>query len=338
MDTIKLTSWNMEWVDRLMGPSPSATTLGRLDNLVKEVQLLDPDILCMLEGPKGEAKIQAFCDRLGGGWVPVLAPDGAYATQGQQWVWFLVKPALLPHASLLPVTTWDAFAGKRWDVHYWGATATESHQHYRHPQVLVIERGEVRVEFIGLHLKSKFVNRGQQLWKGTPAERDEFVREALRARIKLATEAANVRAYIDAKFQQTTNPAIFVLGDLNDGPGKEYFEGKFLYFDLVSTLQGDVFFARRFLNHALFDFDDDLRWTVRFKDFVDPDRDPRILLDHILFTQGLVDGSMPWSVASGAGFVEHEVHALVNAGVPSSRQTSDHAPVSVRIGLAEGGF
>ena len=127
-----------------------------------------------------------------------------------------------------------------------------------------------------------------------------------------------------------------MLGDLNDGPGKELFERQYLFFDLLSALQGDVFFARRSLNHALFDHEQSLRWTVQFADFVDPGRDPKILLDHILFTQGLVDGSLPWQVEPGAGFVEHEVHALVNAGVPASRRTSDHAPVSVRVRVAEG--
>jgi hypothetical protein len=114
----------------------------------------------------------------------------------------------------------------------------------------------------------------------------------LTARIKMTTEGTNVRAYIDAKFLQTRNPAIFVLGDFNDGPGKEYFEERYLFFDLVSNLQGDVFFASRFLNHALFDYPDELRWSVQFDDFVDPNRDPHILLDHILFTQPLVDGSL----------------------------------------------
>lgn len=53
---------------------------------------------------------------------------------------------------------------------------------------------------------------------------------------------------------EDANPAIFVMGDLNDGPGKEPFEERYLYFDLISNVQGDVFWARRFLNHALFDF------------------------------------------------------------------------------------
>ncbi len=109
------------------------------------------------------------------------------------------------------------------------------------------------------------------------------------------------------------------------------FEEQFLFFDLISNLQGDVFWARRFLNHALFDFPGHLRWSVRFKDFVQPERDPLILLDHILFTQGLVDGSLPWKIESHAGKVEHEIHDLVNATLRRDAVTSDHKPISVMV-------
>jgi hypothetical protein len=197
--------------------------------------------------------------------------------------------------------------------------------------VLVLDWEGLRVEFVGLHLKSKYVNEGQRMWEAGGEERNEFIREALEARIKLATEATNVRAYIDAKFGQVANPAIFVMGDLNDGPGKELFEGTYLFFDLVSNVQGDVFWARRFLNHALFDFPGELRWSVHFRDFVEPERDPHILIDHILFTQGLVDGTLPWKIEERAGKVEHEIHDLINAALPASAKTSDHKPVSVIV-------
>jgi hypothetical protein len=226
-----------------------------------------------------------------------------------------------------PVATWDAFAGGSWKFHHWGEFTESDHPHFRHPQVLVPESAGLRVEFVGLHIKSKFVNQGERLWNAGGEDRERFIREALTARIKMTTEATNVRAYLDAKFRQSANPAIFVLGDFNHGPGKEFFEERFLFFDLVSNLQGDVFFASRFLNHALFDFPDALRWSVQFQDFVDPARDPHILLDHILFTQALVDGSLPWRVDAHAGKVEHEVHDLINATLPGSAKTSDHKPV-----------
>lgn len=332
MGTIKITSWNVEHMERLAQPDLSASVRRRRDAVVQELRALAPDILCLLEGPKGEAAIDSVAsDLLGGEWVPVKAQSGAYATLGSQWIWFLVRPPLAERCSLLPVATWDAFAGGSWPCHLWGEFDAIQHRHYRHPQVLVLDWNGFRVEFIGLHLKSKFVNQGERMWQAGGDDQREFIREALRARVKLTTEASNVRAYIDAKFQQSVEPAIFVLGDLNDGPGKEYFEDQFLFFDLISNIQGDIFAARRFLNHALFDFPDELRWTVQFEDFVDPARNPRILLDHILFTQGLVSGALPWRIDARAGLVEHEIHDLVNASLPLSLKTSDHKPVSVVV-------
>jgi hypothetical protein len=332
MGTVKVTSWNVAHLDRLVKDELSEFERRRRDAVVREIRELSPDVLCILEGPKGEEAIDRVSNELlGGEWVAVKAEDSQYKILGTQWIWFLVRTQHSDRASLLPVETWDALASGAWKVHLWGEFEDSNHFHYRHPQVLVLEWDGLRVEFIGLHLKSKFVNQGERMWEAGGEERDKFIREALKARIKLATEATNVRAYIDAKFGQVANPAIFVMGDLNDGPGKELFEGTYLFFDLISNVQGDVFWARRFLNHALFDFPGDLRWSVHFRDFVEPGRDPHILIDHILFTQGLVDGTLPWKIEERAGQVEHEIHDLINAALPASAKTSDHKPVSVIV-------
>jgi hypothetical protein len=330
--SIKITSWNIAHLDRLTKGNLSETERRRREAIIREIRELDPDVLCLLEGPAKEAGIDRVTeDMLEGDWQAVKASDGEYDTLGSQWIWFLVKRSLVEKSSLLPIETWDAFTTPSWKCNYWGEFQEQNHRHYRHPQVLVLDWNGFRVEFIGLHLKSKFVNSGESLWQAGGSAREQFIREALTARIKMTTEATNVRAYIDAKFRQVEKPAVFVMGDLNDGPGKEYFEERYLFFDLISNLQGDIFFASRFLNHALFDFPDDLRWTVQFWDFVDPGRDPHILLDHILFTQGLVDGSLPWEVKAHAGKVEHEIHDLTNAALPERAHTSDHKPVSVQV-------
>ncbi len=336
MGAVKVVSWNVEYLDRLTKPNLSEPAQKRRDAVVQEINELSPDILCLIEGPKGEEGIdQVAMKLLNEEWVPVKASDGKYATQGIQWIWFLVRKKYEDKVSLLPVDTWDSFAGDSWLVHYWGDYEEVKHKHYRHPQVLVLDWDGFRVEFIGLHLKSKFINGGKQMWDAGGDKQKEFVREAIKARIKLTTEAANVRNYIDAKFNQVEKPAIFVMGDLNDGPGKEYIEEQYLFFDLMSNVQGEVFFAKKFLNHALFDFPDDLRWSVYFEDFIKgngiPERDPRILLDHVLFTQGLVDGSLPWKIDAHAGKVEHEIHDVINATLPENAKTSDHKPVSVTV-------
>ncbi len=332
MGNLKITSWNIEYLTRLMGDNLSENKRKRLDGIVREISEISPDILCIIEGPSGEASIDIFANQiLAGEYVAVKADDAKYDIRGNQWIWFLVKHVHQNNVSLLPTPVWNQFAGKLWTVNYWGDFSEVRHRHYRHPQVLVLDWNGQRVEFIGLHLKSKFVIGGKSDWNAGGQRREDFITEAIKARIKLATEATNVRAYIDAKFDQIEKPAIFVMGDLNDGPGKEYFERQYLFFDLLSNIQGDVFFANRFLNHALFDYPEHLRWSVYFKDFIDPERNPKILLDHILFTQGLVDGSLPLQINPGAGLVEHEVHDLINASLTNVQKTSDHKPVSLNV-------
>ncbi len=290
-----------------------------------------------MEGPPGESKITDVSnDIFNGEYVPVKASDGLYKQGGAQWIWFLVKRNLIDKCSLLPVETWSAYTGqKKWDVNYWSNFETEKHNHFRHPQVLVLNINGQRVEFIGLHLKSKFVNQGETKWKSGGQKQRDFILEALKARIKMTTEAADVRLYLDKKFEQLENPAVFVLGDFNDGPGKEYFENRYLFFDLISNIQGGIFEAHKFLNHALFDYPDELRWSVYFKDFVQPERNPKILLDHIMFTQPLVNWSLNICVEPKAGFIEHEIHDEINSRLNSTQKTSDHKPISVLLSVRE---
>jgi hypothetical protein len=335
MASLKVTSWNIEHFRRVFEGAPSAAKQRRREAISLEVREMNPDILCVLEGPRNVQHVRDFAQNdLGGDYAVIEAADGQYATSGEQWIWFLARQPLVAQCSLLPVAVWDEFAAGNWPVHYWGVQEVTQHRHYRHPQVLVMQNSGLRVEFIGLHLKSKYVNQGESMWNAGGAQREEYVFESIKARIKLATEAENVRRYLDAKFEQVENPAIFVMGDLNDGPGRELFESEYLFFDLVSNLQGDVFFARKFLNHALFDYTGDLRWSARFDDFVENVQDRPLLIDHIMFTQGLVNQNLPLTVEPHAGLVEHEIHELVNAPLTVSSKTSDHRPVSVYVTVA----
>ncbi len=339
MKTIKLTTWNIEHLDKLSGTNLNTNQIRRRDGIREEILTIAPDILCVVEGPNSEAKIDAVCTQLfNNEYVAIKAQNNDYGILGNQWIWFLVKSDFpyLASARLLPTQTWyDYTGGKNWSVNFWGNFEAKSHYHYRQPQVLILDIEGQQVEFIGAHLKSKFVNQGQSMWKD-PARKQEFIQKSLEARIKMATEAVNIRQYINKRFTQNTKPAIFVLGDFNDGPGKEYFENQYLFFDLISNIQGDIFSAHKFLNHALFDYAADLRWTVNFKDFVEPQRPPQILLDHILFTQALVNHHLKITVLPNAGLVEHEVHDFVNSRLNSNQKTSDHKPVSVHLTINDG--
>ena len=142
------------------------------------------------------------------------------------------------------------------------------HSYHRHPQTLRFNFGGATHEVIGAHLKSKYAGYSPRARRDGEEFDDyyqlktvkKYLAKAHAARVKLSSEASNIRAYINQRFSQESDPSIFVVGDLNDGPGKEIMEREFLLHDLISNLQGDVFFARRFLNHALFDQPDALRW------------------------------------------------------------------------------
>lgn len=350
---LKLTTWNVAHLSRVL-PNPPAELQDRYDGIVEEIEEIDPDILCIIEGPGDILDMRDFVQNgLNGRYrlVERTGTDAALAANpgdprralkdlygmqgtaltGKQWIWFLVKPPLAANAGIVDLGIWRTMSGgATWPVHFWGDRRTIRHKHWRHPQVLFLDVDGLRIEIIGVHMKSKFNTVTAFEADGTTLT-EAFVAKALRNRIKLASEALDLRAYVDARFRQEPDPAIFIVGDMNDGPGKELFEREYLFFDLISNVQGEVFFARRFLNHALFDFAEDLRWSVVFKDKVDPERSPNILLDHILFTQRMVREALLPRVEAGAGSVEHPIHERINAVRNKKNRTSDHVPVSVTI-------
>jgi hypothetical protein len=273
-------------------------------------------------------------------WSPVLLKgpndalgdrDGDYDIRGTQWMWFLIRPQLAADCRLQAPAVWQDFVGdRRWTVHFWGQEEATRHGHWRHPQVLIVDLGEGReMELIGVHLKSK-INRERIRFDDDGNLTGDYLLEATEARIKLATEARNVRQYIAAKFEQTPDPGLVVLGDCNDGPGHDFFETQYLFFDLVGNLQGEVLLAERFFNHALFDWPAHLRWTARFRDPIRgiPASQNPLLLDHILMSQPLCRGQLPVVANEHAGRVEHEAYERANAGSNSRTRTSDHRPVS----------
>ncbi len=334
----------------------------RMAALSALVARLDPDILFLCEAPAGEAAALAFAAAVLPDYHLVTRPPGEdYAIGGQQWLWFLVRKTLAPQLQprLLPVAVWRAFTAAEsasiqpdgsWsvamprlqtigEVRDVPVATRGAHRFYRHPQVLRFTFGGVSHEVIGAHLKSKFVKQKPRARRPDEDFEDyaklktvqKYLAKSHAARIKLTSEAQNIRSYIDHRFRQEADPSIILVGDINDGPGKELMEREYLLHDMISNLQGEVFFARQFLNHALFDQPQATRWTAEFDDLLDRDRDPRILLDHILFTQGLTrSGTSPLIVGAGAGRVEHlafeETEAVFGAGT-----LSDHRPVSVLL-------
>ena len=411
---LRITTWNIGWFGQLLKgytrtlpirsrqvTGTAAMALQRLqrEKIAEEIQRIDPDVLCIQEGPStgNVAKLAAFCQEdLQGRWTTITRPSGEpWHIRGSQGIFFLVRstkletwlPQLLPQTAWFEATELESRVDinipdsgehkKTWPIIHplfkpdnaetlnepvigdedEGETAAvmgdREHNHYRHPQVLLLTLGDKRVDIVGCHFKSKFggddyreaglLRRKQRL---TKVERDlvkKVEQTAVESRIKLSTEITNVRYYINNRFRNEPDPVVFVCGDFNDGVGKEVFERKYLFHDSISNMQGDVFFASRFLNHALFDFaqtdGENYRWSVRFIDVWDPNRSPEILLDHILFSQCVCGPEAldmtGLKVPPHAGRVEHAIHNAVNSAFDREDDfTSDHRPVTLDVELS----
>jgi hypothetical protein len=339
--SIKVTTWNLEHSDRLLKDDLTSKERERVQRIKNTLRGIDPDILCIQEGPKGEQGIAKLAsDVLDDEWTPALLRqpgealghrDDEYDITWIQWIWFLVKPELLDRCQLQSPSVWQSYlGGSSWKVHWWGEAPATNHDHYRHPQVLRYElEGDEHMEFIGVHLKSK-INTKRITRDESGNLTGDYLDKAMSNRIKLTTEARNIRDYVSKRFNQTSHPGIVILGDCNDGPARDIFEEHYLYMDLLSNLQGDVIMSDKFFNHALFDYPDHLSWTARYDDKVTGKKaiDNPLLLDHILISQPLCNGKLSLVVNEFAGKVEHEEFDLNNAGATKKALTSDHIPVS----------
>ena len=340
---LKVTTWNIKHSSGLINPNPNSNVLDRILRVRSTIEEIDPDILLIVEGPKGEVAITEFCRSvLNDQWLPVLLKTPAdnlgdkdaeygYDGRGTQWMWFVVKPGILGQCKIQEAEVWQSFIGNQdWSVNFWGQIQPDDHDHYRQPQVLIYtHHSGQEMELIGVHLKSK-INMKSVEHDANGNLSGAYLETALKARVKLATEARNIRQYIDAKFNQLANPAIMVLGDCNDGPGHDYFETQYLFFDLIQNLQGEVLLAERYFNHALFDSSSGLRWTAKFRDSIlgIPASQNPLLLDHILMSQPLCNGSFPLKINANAGLVEHQAFERNNSGSNRHTISSDHRPVS----------
>lgn len=365
MDHFKISAWNIKDSDRLLTRADEIDPRhgARIEAIAEEIGGIGADILLVCEGPRGEARAHALFEKIAPGYRLQIRGSERwqdYGIQGVQWMWFLIRDRAPISGQLLHLDRWNALTGPawgsqrrndRWQISYpiFDSDASHlrfhvpgTHGHYRQPQVLQLQidlgGGAIEhLEIIGCHLKSK-INRISP--KGDAYAEDFFdtqpalVASIMTSRIKLTTEATDIRHYIEGRFLSEPGAGIILAGDLNDGPGKERIEQRFLYHDLVSNLQGDVFLAKQFLNHALFDFDDTARWSYDLgRDRLDPARNPRILLDHVMFTQSLTGAVGPQATAfrarRGGGRIEHEVHHRVAAARPKAARTSDHRAVSM---------
>jgi endonuclease/exonuclease/phosphatase family metal-dependent hydrolase len=308
-----------------VGISDLDALLGRVGQVITAVEA---DAVAVQEGPSRRAEMELFVQEgLGGGWE-VYGPSG----QGQQKLYVLVRDGGGIAAATFPPPPEQIVLGESWQVDVDGDRRIEPYEFTRAPLVLDLtstQGGIVRL--VNVHTKSKYVHAGQSLWEN-PDTKQDFVDLALKARRRISAEVMRVREYVDAMFARDPDSRIVVMGDLNDGPGTDYFERHYLTHNLVGMLAGSPFHPPRMLRHAFIDLEEEERnFTAIFDDFVDEIDDRKILLDHILVSPALYWMGQEAPVVTGR--IEHEAYEAGIDEAASGRQRlpSDHRPQSVTL-------
>jgi Endonuclease/Exonuclease/phosphatase family len=346
MATLRIASVNGEWMNnwftsdgqpaafvpsfKLPGETLSNSTDKTASKLAAEIIAIKADVLAVEEAPSRKEELDLFVSQYLSGpggptYQTILGDSGGAQKLAVLYKSAAVTAALAPGDSI--TTLLDP-----WEADPDGDMILEPYQFTRTPLVIDLRAGPHPFQLIVMHTKSNFVNAGQAMWND-PARRQQYVIAALKARRRNATEGMRTRQYIDERLAVDKNARIIVLGDLNDGPGMDYFEERYLAHNVTDILVGSAFEPERTFAHAQHDVSPDKRFTAIFDDFVPTlQKGKKLLLDHILLSPGF-DSSGGLRRKRGSGTVHHAEYEaqLKNQGKKREDRPSDHRPVSVLL-------
>jgi endonuclease/exonuclease/phosphatase family metal-dependent hydrolase len=306
----------------------TAEAAGRLAALITS---LDADIIALMEAPSRAGELELFVDKYlsDAGYRFILGDSG-----GAQKLALLFRPNVAPfelapgddaHIAEL-VTPWDA------DVD--GDAVLGQYRFTRTPLVARASVGGIALELIVTHLKSNFINQGKERWQN-PDSRLDFIKDSLKNRRRIATEAMHLRAYLDSRLAEQPDAAIVVLGDLNDGPGQDFFERFYLAHNVTDILAGSPYEPERVFHDAPADVPAEQRFSAVFDDFVEDVPDRRLLLDHILLSPAFSVSSSPLTRLPGTGQIAHEAWEaqVTGDGGRRDQRPTDHRPATVKVSV-----
>jgi hypothetical protein len=213
-----------------------------------------------------------------------------------------------------------------------GDAVLDEYHFTRTPLVTRATIAGVEVELIVAHLKSNFINNGEAMWTD-PATRSDFVKAALKNRRRIATEAMHLRGYVENRLTAAPDAAIIVLGDLNDGPGRDYFEQLYLAHNVTDILAGSPYEPEQVFDDAPADTPLAQRFTSVFDDFVTNEPNKQLLLDHILLSPTFTTIGAALAKKPGSGTVEHAAwqNHVEGDGARRDQRPTDHRPVTVTL-------
>jgi Endonuclease/Exonuclease/phosphatase family len=175
----------------------------------------------------------------------------------------------------------------------------------RKPQVVKLTAHDQEILLINNHLKSKYVDDAEARFNAGGAQRLSFYRDALKARRRISAEAFRIRAFLDEVLSADPMANVIVTGDLNDGPGADYFEENFLTHSVVDRIFGSIFRPKQQLTHVLF-HGGSSDFTAQFLDFITGEMKD-LVLDHIGISQGITEN---WQWQGRVAVAEYEAQRV----------------------------
>ena len=167
---------------------------------------------------------------------------------GSQRVFCLVRRCSRTYSmtASIPLAA-DQYFASSWKVDVTGDCVMTRYSYLRRPLLteIVIRSAEGtprRLIVIGLHLKSKHLAGGRVLWETDDIDdRMTYIKKAVETRRRIAAEIQRCRNLIDLMMDENPDLDVIVAGDVNDGPGADLFEQRYLLSNASDALLGSPF-------------------------------------------------------------------------------------------------
>lgn len=337
---LKIAVYNMEWMVKLFDTDGNLKTdqesLERAGYLAEVVKLIDPDFLGIVEGPdttkdgskSASLQIKQWADHFGLD-ADYQAVHG-FPSGGRQELCALYKSAKIAVEHKPTLAKNKNPFDEAFLVDTNEELIKEQYKHYRPPLELSVKDPTSNSEIariIVAHSKSKGI-----------FDRVDFARYELlseRNRRKLFAECFSIRERCDQWLEEKPDRAVIVMGDINDGFGKDYYEQRFSR-SAVEILLGDVWHPQKILKSVLSDKPKVGKYgwtpsTSRFTDTVTNDK-LNVLIDHILVSRNIVvKDTIIWNP-----FIDHKPASKdqqIKSIKAALTKAADHFPVSATIEL-----
>lgn len=330
---MRLMSYNIEWFDDCFDDNNAMLTTAdatkQLDGVADVIATIDPDVIGITEAPNtttttgNRSTITALEDFAAAKGLRQSKAMIGFPSAGRQEIAVLFDPNVVT-VSHDPGGT----AGSKSNPPFKDAFQIDSdldgikevYKHYRPPLEAKIQRTDSGAGFwmIVAHAKSKGIFSAM--------DRVNFERTSDRNRRKLFAECTSIRRRVE-DWLASNRPTV-VMGDINDGPGFDYYESRFGR-SAVEIILGDVFERDTLLSYPIgrpkfgrYGWEPS---TARFTDNFTGDK-VNALIDHIMASSHVT--------SSGAAPALVWNPYQLDAAKPlksSLLDASDHFPVTLDI-------